>query len=112
MTYFMERPSNIYKSKNVWHSRYQSTTGEQESSGCPSTVIRSCELEGTDCTRWTLPSGWNGAFEVCLKDAINCSLFETDFVVHSFIPDISVVPLQIHYYSEALPTTALILCHS
>src|SRR6218665_677013 len=29
---------------------------------------------------------------------------------HSLIPDISVAPL--HYYSEALPTTALILCRS
>src|SRR6218665_2490250 len=26
-----------------------------------------------------------------------------------FIPDISIAPLQIHYYSEALPTTAMIL---
>jgi len=33
-------------------------------------------------------------------------------VVHSFILDISIVPLQIYYYSEALPTTALILCRS
>jgi len=32
--------------------------------------------------------------------------------MHSFIPDISIVPLQFHYYSEALPTTALILCRS
>ena len=29
---------------------------------------------------------------------------------NSFIPDISIVPLQVHYYSEALPTAALILC--
>jgi len=33
--------------------------------------------------------------------------------IHSFIPDISIAPLQVHYYySEALPTTALILCRS
>ena len=34
-----------------------------------------------------------------------------DFVfkfIHSFIPDISIVPLQVHYYSEVLPTTSLI----
>ena len=31
---------------------------------------------------------------------------------HSFIPDISIAPLQVHYYSEMLPTTALILCQS
>src|SRR6218665_3158460 len=30
--------------------------------------------------------------------------------VHSFIPDISIAPLKIRYYSEALSTTALILC--
>src|SRR6218665_2983413 len=28
--------------------------------------------------------------------------------IHSFIPDISIVPLQVHYYSQALPTTASI----
>ena len=33
-------------------------------------------------------------------------------LVSSFIPDISIEPLQVHYYSEALPTTALILCQS
>jgi len=33
-------------------------------------------------------------------------------IIHSFIPDISIAPLQVHYYSEALPTTALILCQS
>jgi len=27
-----------------------------------------------------------------------------------FIADISIVPLQVHYYSKVLPTTALILC--
>jgi len=26
--------------------------------------------------------------------------------------DSSIVPLQVHYHSEALPTTALILCRS
>jgi len=32
--------------------------------------------------------------------------------IHSFIQDISKAPLQVHYYSEVLPTTALILCRS
>ena len=32
--------------------------------------------------------------------------------IRSFIPDISIAPLQVHYYSEALPTTILILCRS
>src|SRR6218665_724313 len=30
----------------------------------------------------------------------------------SFLPDISIAPLRVHYYSEALLTTALILCWS
>jgi len=30
----------------------------------------------------------------------------------SLIPDISIAPLQVHYYSEALPTAALLLCRS
>ena len=33
-------------------------------------------------------------------------------LIHSFIRDISIVPLQVHYYSEALLTTELILCRS
>jgi len=32
--------------------------------------------------------------------------------IHSFIPDTSKAPLQVHYYSEALLTTTLILCRS
>ena len=32
--------------------------------------------------------------------------------IHSFIMDISILPLQVHYYSEAHPTTALIMCWS
>src|SRR6218665_3945872 len=31
-------------------------------------------------------------------------------IIHSFILDISIAPLQVHYYSEALHTTAVILC--
>jgi len=31
---------------------------------------------------------------------------------YSFLLDISIVPLQVHCYSEALPTTALILCRT
>ena len=33
------------------------------------------------------------------------------FLVHSFILDNSIAPLQVHY-AEVLPTTALILCWS
>src|SRR6218665_41606 len=32
--------------------------------------------------------------------------------IHSFIMAISIAPLQVHYYSEALPTTARILHRS
>jgi len=34
------------------------------------------------------------------------------FYIHSLILDISIAPLQVHYNSEALPTTALILHRS
>jgi len=30
----------------------------------------------------------------------------TVIIIHSFIPDISIAPLQVHYYSQALPTTS------
>jgi len=45
----------------------------------------------------------------CQPEPTNQSVF-----VHSFIhPVISKEPLQVHYYySEALPTTALMLCRS
>jgi len=33
-------------------------------------------------------------------------------LLHSHIPDISIAPLQVHYYLETFPTTALILCRS
>jgi len=32
--------------------------------------------------------------------------------LYPFIPNISIALLQVHYYSEALPTTALVLCRS
>jgi len=37
--------------------------------------------------------------------------FEGSFI-QKCIPDISIAPLQVHYYSEALLTSALILCLS
>ena len=37
---------------------------------------------------------------------------EAEDMIHSFIPDISIAQLQVHYYSEALSTTALLLCPS
>jgi len=36
-------------------------------------------------------------------------LTTTGLIIHSFILDIYMAPLQVHYYSEQLPTTALIL---
>src|SRR6218665_790504 len=41
------------------------------------------------------------------SDNISASL-----AVHSFIPDISIAPFQVDYYSEVLSTAALILCQS
>jgi len=43
---------------------------------------------------------------------IKVGLKETSSLLHSFIPDTSIAPLQVHYYSEAHSTTALILCRS
>jgi len=34
------------------------------------------------------------------------------YIIHSFIPAISIAPLQVLYYSEVLPTTARILYRS
>jgi len=40
-------------------------------------------------------------------------LFERNtYIIHSFIPAISIAPLQVLYHSEALPTTARILYRS
>src|SRR6218665_2862959 len=36
-------------------------------------------------------------------------VFAYESFIHSFIPAISIAPLQVLYYSEALPTTARIL---
>jgi len=41
-----------------------------------------------------------------------CNVNSRLYLVHSFILDVSVAPLQEHYYLEALPTTELILCRS
>ena len=46
----------------------------------------------------------------CGKMSVNLNLIAC--WQHSFIPDISIAPFQVHYYSEALPTTALLLCRS
>src|SRR6218665_3812718 len=44
-----------------------------------------------------------------LESEGRCALTQ---VIHSFIPAISVAPLQVLYHSEALPTTARILYRS
>src|SRR6218665_187709 len=41
-----------------------------------------------------------------------CKLFTVLSYIHTIISEISIAPLQVYYYSEALPTTALILCRS
>src|SRR6218665_58935 len=46
---------------------------------------------------------------------VPCTAFFTkldSFIIHSFIPAISIAPLQVLYYSEALPNTARILYRS
>ena len=50
------------------------------------------------------PVSWN-----CLPFKIESELIS---LLPYFFPDISIAPLQFHYYSEALPATALILCWS
>jgi len=44
---------------------------------------------------------------------MHVNMYACEYIfIHSFIEDISIAPLQVHYYSEALPTTALILYRS
>jgi len=62
----------------------------------------------------SINSGWHSlesvrAQKVALPAAEHNLVTEE---VHSFIPDIYIASLQVHYYSKALPTTALILCRS
>src|SRR6218665_2055348 len=44
--------------------------------------------------------------------AVSRSLTSAATLPHAFIRDISIASFQVHYYSEALTTTALILCRS
>src|SRR6218665_3541747 len=39
-------------------------------------------------------------------------LWKRNSFIHLFIQAISIAPLLLHYYSEAHPTTAMILCRS
>src|SRR6218665_1395604 len=48
----------------------------------------------------------------CLAKINYVMNFIMTFLSNSLIPDISRAPLQVHNYSEALPTTVLILCWS
>ena len=53
---------------------------------------------------------------MCIRSFSKCTNASTFslrwFQIHSFIPAISIAPLQVLYYSEALPTTARILYRS
>src|SRR6218665_1649224 len=53
-------------------------------------------------------------FGVCARIKFRlCNISRrTSIFIHSFIPAISIAPLQVLYYSEALPTTARILYRS
>jgi len=45
------------------------------------------------------------AYLLTISSQITCVLYELDlFFIHSFIQAISIAPLQVHYYSEALLT--------
>jgi len=46
------------------------------------------------------------------KDSPSPMIIIQKAILNSFIPDISIPPLQVHYYSEVLPTTVLILYRS
>jgi len=59
---------------------------------------------------------WNWArvvsFITSLIIAIVIIISSTHSFIHSFFQNISIATLQVHYYSDSLLTTALILCQS
>ena len=61
---------------------------------------------------WKLLPIWGFSYTLksCYLDKWCSHLFM--FILHSFIPGISIAPLKVLYFSEVLPTTALILCRS
>jgi len=61
-----------------------------------------------------LGSTVRGALEIHRINTVQYVNYGSMHLIFIFllISDISIVPLQVHYYSEALPTTALILCRS
>jgi len=46
------------------------------------------------------------------ESMVNPDITSISMLIHSFIPDIFIGPLQVQYYSEALLTTAFRLCQS
>ena len=61
---------------------------------------------------WWLGGGGNWWVDGCMNAWLRGGKRETKRM-DSFISDISIAPFQVHYYySETLPTTALILCRS
>jgi len=56
------------------------------------------------CRNWRRPRRWQRSLGVLQSTRSVC--------INSFIPAISIAPLQVLYYSEALPTTTRILYRS
>ena len=46
-------------------------------------------------------------FKTRLLKGKDIEILYSDHILFYFIPDISIAPIQVHYYSEALPTTLL-----
>src|SRR6218665_717533 len=72
---------------------------------CPRSSQGRCS--GEDIQPITIIS-YSIAFTITVDARLRQSLPQSVYHCHSFIPDISMAPLQVHYYSEALPATALI----
>src|SRR6218665_1612012 len=64
------------------------------------------------CVKNRITRMWSSTDDQELKGRCLRFLAIRSKFIHSFIPDISIEPLKVHYYSEALPTTALILCRN
>jgi len=61
-----------------------------------------------DVCDWGEEFGFD-AFNLTSFDDQPTNCYKTETLQYSFIPAISIAPLQVHYYSESLPTTARIL---
>src|SRR6218665_2061929 len=58
-----------------------------------------------------VPPHLEGVFLNMGEIVLHFPYFSASFI-HSFILDISIAPLQVHYHSEALPTVSELTCRS